>query len=85
MVFVRWGGPGGGRLQLRLATMSKWQAEFERFLTQCAGRAFGELRDTSDGGLRAGVAPEFSDVLFRPCAALPAPIQASAHINFFVK
>jgi hypothetical protein len=41
--------------------MSEWQAEFERLLTQRAGRAFGELRDFRDGSLRAGVSPEFLD------------------------
>ena len=60
--------------------MSEWQSEFKCLLTQCAGRAFGELRDTSDGGLSAGVAPEFFDVLFRPCAALRRP---SKYLLFF--
>jgi len=49
-------------------------ADLERFLTQCTGGPFGEFRDFGDGGLSSGVAPELLDVLFRPCAALPAPI-----------
>jgi hypothetical protein len=35
-----WVDGGGRRLQLRLATMSERQPEFECFLAQCAGRPF---------------------------------------------